>query len=103
MDVSFVDSFFDELGTFVVQNASHVQKENEPVIKTEPIDIDDLIDAKEPDTFDVEEILALSDPEPEINGGKSLNVKLELAENQFSVPENTSPLPLSPVSSITED
>lgn len=102
LDVSFVDSFFDELGTFVMQNSL---KDFDTIVKAEPIDIDDLIDAKETGNFDVEDILALSDPEPEINGGKSLNeIKVEINESTFSVPEShTSPLPLSPVSSITED
>lgn len=102
LDVSFVDSFFDELGTLVVPNTNNIDKE--PMIKTEPIDIDDLIDVKQTDSFDVEDILALSDPEPEMNGGKSINIKIEVRDNSFSVPEgHTNSLPLSPVSSITED
>jgi hypothetical protein len=103
LDVTFVDSFFDELSTFVAQNISNIQK-NDSVIKTEPIDIDDLVDEKESDSFDVEDILALSDPESEKNGGKLTDVKLKFCEDQFNVPEShTSPLPLSPISSITED
>jgi hypothetical protein len=87
----------------VAQNISNIQK-NDSVIKTEPIDIDDLVDEKESDSFDVEDILALSDPESEKNGGKLTDVKLKFCENQFNVPEShTSPLPLSPISSITED
>lgn len=99
LDVSFVDSFFDEL---VIPSTNIIERE--PSIKTEPIDIDDLIGVKQAGSFDVEEILALSDPKPENNGREPVNIKSEVHDNVFSVPEGvTSSLPLSPVSSITED